>query len=84
MASHLLVRERRALYSALREVLSASIEARGSSIINYVDAFGVRGANQERLMVYGRAGQACLRCGTVLTGTRIAGRSTVYCRRCQR
>ena len=80
----LTVRERRALYSAIQEVLENSIAARGSSIINYVDAFGVRGSNQEKLLVYGRGGQPCLKCGTPLQTTRLAGRGTVYCRKCQR
>ena len=79
----LTVRERRALYSSIQEVLENSIAARGSSIINYVDAFGLRGSNQEKLLVYGRAGEPCLRCGTPLQGTRLAGRGTVYCRKCQ-
>jgi formamidopyrimidine-DNA glycosylase len=77
-------RERRALYSAIQEVLENSIAARGSSIINYVDAFGLPGSNQEKLLVYGRAGEPCLTCGTLLQGTRLAGRGTVYCRKCQR
>lgn len=82
--NRLTVRERRALYSAIQEVLEHSIAARGSSVINYVDAFGVRGANQEQLLAYGRRGQPCLICGTALRGTRLAGRGTVYCRKCQR
>ena len=80
----LTVRERRALYAAIHEVLENSIAARGSSIINYVDAFGLRGGNQEELLVYGRSGEPCLRCGTPLQGTRLAGRGTVHCRTCQR
>ncbi|HEX3629989.1 MAG TPA: bifunctional DNA-formamidopyrimidine glycosylase/DNA-(apurinic or apyrimidinic site) lyase [Candidatus Dormibacteraeota bacterium] len=80
----LTVRERRALYSSIQEVLENSIAARGSSIINYVDAFGLRGSNQEKLLVYGRGGEPCLRCGTPLQATRLAGRGTVYCRKCQR
>jgi formamidopyrimidine-DNA glycosylase len=80
----LTVRERRALYAAIRDVLENSIAARGSSIINYVDGFGLRGGNQEKLLVYGRSGEPCLRCGTPLQGTRLAGRGTVYCRKCQR
>ena len=80
----LTVRERRALYAAIHDVLENSIAARGSSIISYVDGFGIRGSNQERLLVYGRSGEPCLRCGTPLKGTRLAGRGTVYCRTCQR
>ena len=80
----LTVRERRGLYAAIQEVLENSIAARGSSVINYVDAFGVRGSNQEKLLVYGRGGEPCLKCGTLLQATRLAGRGTVYCRKCQR
>src|SRR6266702_8318177 len=80
----LTVRERRALYAAIQDVLENSIAARGSSIIDYVDGFGLRGTNQEKLLVYGRSGEPWLRCGTPLQGTRLAGRGTVYCRKCQR
>jgi len=80
----LTARERRGLYSAIQEVLENSIAARGSSVINYVDAFGLRGTNQEKLLVYGRRGEPCVKCGTPLQGTRLAGRGTVYCRKCQR
>jgi len=80
----LTVRERRALYEAIQHVLENSIAARGSSIINYVDGFGLPGGNQEKLLVYGRSEEPCLRCGTPLQGTRLAGRGTVYCRKCQR
>jgi len=80
----LTLRERRSLYAAIQDVLENSIAARGSSIIDYVDGFGLRGTNQEKLLVYGRSGEPCLRCGTPLQGTRLAGRGTVYCRKCQR
>jgi len=80
----LTARERRALYGAIQEVLENSIAARGSSVINYVDAYGLRGTNQEKLLVYGRSGEPCVKCGTPLQGTRLAGRGTVYCRKCQR
>ena len=82
--NRLTLRERRALYEAIQNVLENSIAARGSSVVNYVDGFGVRGENQEKLLVYGRRGEPCLRCGTPLQGTRLAGRGTVYCRKCQR
>ncbi len=78
------LRERGSLYTAIREVLQSSIAARGSSVISYVDAFGLRGNNQDQLLVYGRRGEPCLRCGALLRQTRLAGRGTVYCPRCQR
>ena len=38
---------------------------------------------QQQLQVYGRAGENCFKCQTVLTLTRIAQRATVFCTRCQ-
>ena len=74
-----------ALLQALRDVLTASIEARGTSFRDYRDARGERGRFVEQLAVYGRAGAPCARCGRRLVGTHaIDGRSTVFCSSCQR
>src|SRR5437660_7801884 len=72
------------LHEALRELLREAIANRGSSVDDYRDAWGEMGSEQERLLVYGRAGQPCVRCGRPLALIRLAGRSTVFCRRCQR
>ncbi len=77
-------RERAALLDAIRRVLTAAVANRGSSIDDYRDVWNARGSNQERLQVYGRGGQPCLRCGAVLRKTVNAGRTTVYCSNCQR
>jgi formamidopyrimidine-DNA glycosylase len=72
------------LHESLRESLQAAIANRGSSVDTYRDAWGEIGGQQENLMVYGRAGEPCFTCGRPLALIRIAGRSTVFCRRCQR
>jgi formamidopyrimidine-DNA glycosylase len=65
-------------------VLRESIAARGTSFRDYRDASGGRGAFVDRLAVYGRAGEPCLRCGARLVGTHaVDGRMTVLCARCQ-
>jgi formamidopyrimidine-DNA glycosylase len=72
------------LLAALREVLTASIAARGTSFRDYRDARGARGTFVEQLAVYGRAGLPCLRCGRRLVGTHaVDGRQTVFCPTCQ-
>jgi formamidopyrimidine-DNA glycosylase len=72
------------LRSAIVDVLTESIAARGTSFRDYRDASGARGGFVERLAVYGRAGQPCARCGARLVGTHaIDGRMTVLCARCQ-
>lgn len=71
------------LSSYLQDILKESIEACGSSIRDYRDANGNAGAFQNTFNVYGRAGQECRHCSSVLVGTRVAGRGTVYCPSCQ-
>jgi len=74
----------RRLHEALRESLLIAIKNRGSSVDTYRDAWGEFGAQQEQLQVYGRAGEPCFTCGRPLSLVRIAGRSSVFCRHCQR
>jgi len=72
------------LHESLRESLRTAIANRGSSVDTYRDAWGEIGGQQERLLVYGRAGEPCFTCGRPLRAVRIAGRTTVFCTRCQR
>ena len=72
------------LHESLRHSLETAIANRGSSVDTYRDAWGEIGGQQEKLLVYGRAGEPCFTCGRPLAMIRIAGRSTVFCRRCQR
>ena len=72
------------LGAALTVVMKEAIRRRGTSFSDYRDGFGARGEAYESLMVYGRAGLPCVRCGRPLAAQRIAGRTTVYCRWCQR
>ena len=74
----------RRLHESLRDALEAAIRNRGSSVDTYRDAWGEIGNQQESLLVYGRAGEPCFTCGRPLSILRIAGRTTVFCRRCQR
>jgi formamidopyrimidine-DNA glycosylase len=73
----------RRLHESLRESLQVAIANRGSSVDTYRDIWGSKGTQQEKLLVYGRAGEPCFTCGRPLSLIRIAGRSTVFCRRCQ-
>ena len=70
---------------ALRAILTASIALRGTTFRDFQDAYGGRGGYARELKVYGRGGSACLRCGATLQEThKLEGRSTVWCRSCQR
>lgn len=80
-----LSRERaRRLHAEMIGLLDEAIQLRGSSISDYVDAQGRRGAFQARHQVYGKAGEPCPRCGTRIERIVVAQRGAHYCRRCQR
>jgi formamidopyrimidine-DNA glycosylase len=72
------------LLTEIRAVLARSIELRGTSFRDYVDAFGAKGGFVAELQVYGREGASCTRCGATLVGHhKLEGRITVFCRECQ-
>jgi len=84
IASTVSKRSAQRLHESLRESLELAIANRGSSVDTYRDAWGEVGGQQEKLLVYGRAGEPCFTCGRPLSSMRVAGRTTVFCRRCQR
>jgi formamidopyrimidine-DNA glycosylase len=83
-ASSLTRDDLRRLHTALKKVLQEAIRAGGSSISDYVDADGEEGFFQLRHRVYGREGKPCLVCKTPIKRVVIAGRSSHYCRHCQK
>ncbi|MCV0403911.1 MAG: bifunctional DNA-formamidopyrimidine glycosylase/DNA-(apurinic or apyrimidinic site) lyase [Chloroflexi bacterium] len=76
-------RDVRRLHRAVRQVLREGIANRGASFSDYVGADGEPGANAERLAVYRRTGEPCLRCGRRIERVVVGQRSTHFCPRCQ-
>jgi formamidopyrimidine-DNA glycosylase len=74
----------RRLFLSVREVLQEAIALGGSSISDYVDVDGEEGSFQSQHRVYGREGEPCLVCKTLLKRVVIAGRSSHYCPKCQK
>lgn len=71
------------LVEAIRNVLNESIQAGGTTISDY-QGHGGGGRFQQNLAVYGRAGANCLVCERPIESEVLAGRTTYFCRRCQR
>ncbi len=71
------------LVIAVRDVLTAAIAAGGSSLRDYVRPDGQLGYFAKDWRVYGREGETC-GCGGTVERRVDAGRSTFWCRRCQR
>ncbi|TLS75756.1 bifunctional DNA-formamidopyrimidine glycosylase/DNA-(apurinic or apyrimidinic site) lyase [Mariprofundus erugo] len=72
-----------ALVLAIRQVLAEAINAGGSTISDFVKADGKPGYFAHSFQVYGREGEPCLRCGTVIRRMVQSGRSSFYCPDCQ-
>lgn len=75
--------ELKALVAAIRKVLNRSIKLRGTTLRDYRNAHDEAGTFLTMLQTYGRGGQPCRRCRTTLLEAQIAGRTTVFCPRCQ-
>lgn len=76
--------EMKKLVPAIRKVLTAAIDAGGSSLRDYVQTDGELGFFQDKFNVYGRAGKPCLRCKTPIERFVQQGRSTFACPNCQK
>jgi formamidopyrimidine-DNA glycosylase len=76
--------EVRALHRAVRRALERGLARQGATLRDYALPDGGAGSMQEEFKVYGRAGEPCLRCGTPIERTVVAGRGTWYCPACQR
>ncbi|HEX6104541.1 MAG TPA: bifunctional DNA-formamidopyrimidine glycosylase/DNA-(apurinic or apyrimidinic site) lyase [Gemmatimonadales bacterium] len=76
--------DHRRLHGEIRRILTAAIESNGTTVRDYRTGKGEPGTFQLELLVYGREGEPCRRCGTRLTGTHaIDARISVFCHRCQ-
>jgi len=71
------------LIKAIKKVLTKGIKYSGTSIVNYKTPEGSPGKMQNHLKVYMRDNQPCKICKTPIVKTRVAGRGTHYCPKCQ-
>jgi len=72
-----------ALTDIIKTVLSAAIKQGGTTLKDFTQADGRPGYFAQSLLVYGRAGQACITCKETLLEIRQSNRSSVYCPNCQ-
>lgn len=82
-ADSLSLPEIRRLHAAIRAILHDAIETGGTSFAGYVNDFRGRPGYLDHAEVFRRQEQPCQACGTVIVRTRVAGRGTNLCPRCQ-
>ncbi len=85
LAANKLSRPRCALLvQSIQEVLREAIQQGGSTLRDFIHSDGSSGYFQQHYFVYGRAGEACKRCGAPIKQIKQGQRSSFYCASCQK
>lgn len=71
------------LHHAIAAVMRSAIDNGGTTLRDYRNAEGGTGENQFHLRCYGRAGEPCDRCTTILRSRVMDARTTTWCPSCQ-
>ncbi len=75
--------ELKAIYKHIKPVLLKGIAAKGSSVGDFVRTDGSWGQMGKHHFVYGRKGQKCKKCGSVIQSIKLGGRTGSFCPMCQ-
>lgn len=73
----------RILCQQIKHILKQAIKQGGTTLRDYVNGHGAPGYFALELQVYGRGGQPCTLCSSLLLETRLGQRSSVFCPCCQ-
>jgi formamidopyrimidine-DNA glycosylase len=63
--------------------LKRGLKNGGTTLQDFVNADGGTGGNQDFLKVYGREGEKCHRCKTLIARVVVGQRSSHFCPNCQ-
>jgi formamidopyrimidine-DNA glycosylase len=69
--------------AVVKEVLTEAIRQGGTTLNDFQGPDGTAGYFQVFLRVYGRGGEECRECSSIIRRKVLSGRSTFYCPRCQ-
>jgi formamidopyrimidine-DNA glycosylase len=76
-------RQYEALAEAVRDALTAGLDAGGATIDDYRQVDGVYGGFQHEFLVHTREGEPCPECGRPIVKFWVGGRGTYVCEGCQ-
>ena len=82
--SRIPVVELRKIFKYIKIVLKKAIAAKGSSVGDFVRTDGSWGQMGKFHFVYGRKGQKCKKCGTIIETVKLGGRTASFCPKCQK
>ena len=67
----------------IKMTLTEAIQQGGTTLQDFIQVDGRAGYFEQSLNVYGRAGEPCFNCGSLIKSKIIGQRSTFYCTKCQ-
>ncbi len=82
-ASSLSAKQWKRVLIVLRKTLNHAIDCGGSTISDFVNASGEGGYFQMNFRIYGKAGEPCSSCNTLIEKIQLSGRASFFCPRCQ-
>lgn len=82
-ASSITMEEAKLLTKEIKKILKKAISLGGTTLKDFYSPEGKPGYFKQALLVYGRKGENCYACDTILSQLIIGQRSTVYCKSCQ-
>ena len=71
------------LVAAIKEVLEEAVAQGGTTLRDFTNEEGKPGYFKQKLLVYGRAGEPCSICQTMIKHIKQGQRASYYCPRCQ-
>ncbi|MDM8568513.1 bifunctional DNA-formamidopyrimidine glycosylase/DNA-(apurinic or apyrimidinic site) lyase [Thiotrichales bacterium HSG1] len=76
--------EYKRLADIIKKTLQVAIKMGGTTLRNFTDSAGNPGYFKQTLQIYGKGGEICSQCGTIIHTKKIGQRMTYYCPICQR
>ncbi|OGZ27325.1 MAG: DNA-formamidopyrimidine glycosylase [Candidatus Nealsonbacteria bacterium RIFOXYB1_FULL_40_15] len=77
-------KEMQDIYKSSKKILKKALEAGGTSISDFRNTEGIKGKFGEIKKAYGREGQKCFRCSSLIKRKKIGQRSAHFCPSCQK
>jgi formamidopyrimidine-DNA glycosylase len=71
------------IFKNIKKVLIRAVKAKGSSVGDFIRTDGSWGQMGKYHFVYGREGQKCKKCGTIIQAVKLNGRTGSFCPQCQ-
>ncbi len=84
LCSKVTIEQYSSIWKWTKKILENAIERGGSTIENYRNSYGESGAYQTQFYVYGREEELCRKCSKPIRSLVQSGRSTFWCKACQK